>query len=512
MVVSPPDSIQAAINNATAGHTILVSPGTYYESLEVNKSITLIGKDMERTIIAGQNNRFIVNISADNVDIENFTITINSILNPSLNPSSGINIFGNKGIIVNHNIISKSRQGIALTLARNNTISDNMITANTLNGIAILSSSDNVVSDNIIINNTQNGISSQGSNTNAFSGNTISGNNGGFNMYFSSGNTFSGNTLDNALSGDVVSSSTDNLFYDNNFYDTVLVDSNLTNRWSSIIEGNYWSNYSGQDRGDGIGVENYNVSIGNVDYYPLMGAFSSYETTLAGTTHQISIISNSSISDFRLAVGTETGNKIIQFHATGAADTIGFSRIAIPKGLMSNSVFVLAGEKEIAPTWLAGQNGASDYLYFTYPQADQTILVISSKTLDLYNQLLSQYAALNATYYGLLSNYTSQADILSGYIAQLGILGNFIAQLQTNLSNMSSIYDTLLNNYVSLLGNYSQLQQIYSSLNYGQNVQNVRSIMYVFAAATAILILVTVYFSKRAFSRPPKATEEEDRF
>jgi parallel beta-helix repeat protein len=501
VTVNPSESIQAAINNATTtGSTILVRAGTYQESLVVNKSISLIGDGREQTIIDGQNNQFIINITADNVVIEGFTIR------SDLSPDSGISMFSSKGDAISHNTVENSQQGIVLQYSSNNVISNNIITANMQDGINVFTSNNNSFSGNLISGN-----------------NLIQSNNGGFSISISGGNIFSGNTVtDNYPSVDIIMFSNYNIFYDNNFNDTIQLDSySLSNTWYSAGEGNHWSDYTGHDRGDGIGKEAYNLTAGIRDPYPLMGEFSSFDATLALETYQVSLISNSTISDFGFEVGTETGNKIIHFNAAGSEDRVGFSRIAIPKGLMNNSVSVIVGGKEITPTLLNTQNTAFSYLYFTYPQNNQTILIISSKTMDLYNQLLDEFLTLNATYYGLLGNYTAQSDLLNSYTTQLGLLGNYTAQLQADLHSMNTTYNGLLSSYADMLGNYSQLQQSYSDLNasyqnhlsdYSQNLQNVRSLMYIFAAVSAILIVITVYFSKHAHSGPTEAPEERDRF
>ncbi|MEM3581076.1 MAG: hypothetical protein QXQ64_07425, partial [Candidatus Bathyarchaeia archaeon] len=55
--VGPSESyknIQEAINNASPGDIIHVSSGIYYENIVINKSVTLIGKDRENTIIDGR--------------------------------------------------------------------------------------------------------------------------------------------------------------------------------------------------------------------------------------------------------------------------------------------------------------------------------------------------------------------------------------------------------------------------------------------------------------------------
>jgi parallel beta-helix repeat protein len=515
--VNPSESIQAAINNATPESTIFVRAGTYQESLVINKSISLIGEDRDQTIVEGQNSQFIIYITADNVNIEGFTV------DSTLNPIYGISLSGSKGNVVSRNIVEHSQQGIVLTSSSNNTISANIVTANTQQGIVLTSSSNNAVSANIVTANTQGGIAVYASNHNLLSGNTISGNVGGLSMYLSGANVFSGNTLAGNDGGEVVSFCNLNIFYHNNFYDAVLLDSGFRNTWDYGGEGNYWSNYTGHDRGDGIGNETYDVAAGNItnnlaaanlDHHPLMGGFSSFDATLASETYQISIISNSTVSDLKFEVGTETGNRIVQFNVTGAGGTVGFSRLAIPTGLLNTSLIVLVGEKEIAPSWLNSENVGFNYLYFTYTHNNQTVLVISSKTMDLYDQLLDRFLALNATYYQLLSNYTTQLCLLNNNTEQLGLLSEYKAQLETDLSSLNSTFNDLLRSYTNLLGNYSQLQQSYSELNssYGQNQQNVRSLTYIFAAATAILIIFTVYLSKHASSGPTKPPEEKDRF
>jgi len=501
VTVSPPESIQAAINNATAGDTILVSAGLYNESLQINKTISLIGEDRDTTIINGINNQFIVSIMADNVTIQGFTIECTS----NLSPSNGIYMYLSKGGTISNDIVENPQQGITLASSNNNTISSNIIT-NTQQGIAFSNSLGNTVSDNVITANSQGGILLTASSHNSFSGNIISnnnGNDGGIYMYASGGNVFSGNTLANNAQGETITPYCyENIFYDNNFYEAFQVSSSSpSNIWDFGGEGNYWSNYTGHNRGDGIGIENYTVTPGNRDNHPLMGTFSSSTATFVGETYEISVISNSTVSGFEFEVGTETGNRIIMFNVAGVEGTFGFARIAIPTGLMNTSVTVLIGDKEIAPPWLISQNTAFRYLYFTYSHSNQTVLIISSRTLDLYTQLLSNFVELNATYYELLSNVTGELPLI------------------TNFYNLNSTYNALLNSYANLLGNYSQLQQSYQDLNASyqqhlsndnQNLQNVRSLMYIFAAGTAVLIVATVYFSKRMFSRPKEATEKRE--
>ena len=79
-VINVPDdypTIQAAVNAASPGDTILVYPGTYEESITINKQLTLQGVDRGTTIIKGTAHSRLVgllNILADGVAISGITI------------------------------------------------------------------------------------------------------------------------------------------------------------------------------------------------------------------------------------------------------------------------------------------------------------------------------------------------------------------------------------------------------------------------------------------------------
>ena len=47
IIVNPGGSIQAAVNGAASGDTILVNPGTYTEQVTINKNLTLMNFDAQ---------------------------------------------------------------------------------------------------------------------------------------------------------------------------------------------------------------------------------------------------------------------------------------------------------------------------------------------------------------------------------------------------------------------------------------------------------------------------------
>jgi len=466
-------TIQMAINNASLGDTIIVN-GTYHEDIVINKSLSLFGVDSYSAVIQGYQSKSVISITANNVHIKNLTLT-KGITGPD---DVGIRMVSSNNTVEN-NKIANINSGFFLYLSNNNRIIGNIVSnkLNDDNGISIYRSSNNIFSENAVLNNTI-GISiNQLSNNNVFSGNIVSNNIVGFSLQLSSNNVFSSNTLTNnspEISLDL--SSNNNVFYHNNLNGTVQVTSGVYNYWSAGNEGNYWHNYTGLDsNNDGIGDQPYIIDQNNQDSFPLMGKFSNYVAVLKGKTYDVTMISNSTISDFSFDIGEETGNKIVNFNVSNEGDTIGFCRIMIQTELMSYPYVVLVSGEETVPSLLSISNETVAFLYFTYADGSQTISVISSKTLHLYYGLLDRYSALQASF-----------------------------------SDLNVSYYQLLNNYSLLLYNYTQLQNQYSVLNmsyqehllgYSRNVENIQNLVYVFASTTAIFLMTTVYLSKRTKPR-----------
>ncbi|NIA11880.1 MAG: hypothetical protein GWP10_19680, partial [Nitrospiraceae bacterium] len=67
-------SIQATIDKAVPGDTICIPAGTYYENLDVDKPLTLIGENGKTTVINGNDGGEVIRVTADGCTISGFTI------------------------------------------------------------------------------------------------------------------------------------------------------------------------------------------------------------------------------------------------------------------------------------------------------------------------------------------------------------------------------------------------------------------------------------------------------
>ena len=150
-------TIQEAIDAASDGDTILVSPGIYKETLTIeDKTLTLKGEDKETTTIDGENENELPAIvaSGGNVSISGFTIK---------NGVNGIRIENIESSIIANNIISNNLNIGIHYLNSTGEILDNIISNNQpFNGARgqgiRLENSSFKINDNTIVENADMGI------------------------------------------------------------------------------------------------------------------------------------------------------------------------------------------------------------------------------------------------------------------------------------------------------------------------------------------------------------------
>jgi len=309
------NTIHEGIMDAREGDIIIVYEGIYHETVDVDKSVILKGIDYP--VIDACHNGDVLRITADNCKVSGFEL-INS---GDVWPNSGFSIYSNSNTIED-NIVFSNHCGISLWGSSNNILSENKVSNSGWEGIYLEHSSNNEITKNTIsnskargilicdtsinntisindISNNHRGISIKESLNNKIVGNSIHNNEDGIQISRSRDNTLSENdvranhdqgisliesvdnkiikniVLDNYGTGISICESSNTLVYYNNLVDNKDngVDDTNSNFWDNGDEGNYWSDYRGNDMdGDEIGDTPYSIpGIGKAtDNYPLM--------------------------------------------------------------------------------------------------------------------------------------------------------------------------------------------------------------------------------------------------
>ena len=123
------------------------------------------------------------------------------------------------------------------------------------------------------IRNGSGGVLLEYSNNSVITGNIIVNTMDGLSLLFSHNNTIISNTIKDNEMGLFLGYSNSNIVYYNNFINNTeqAVTMDSQNTWDNSVEGNYWSDYQGEDlNDDGIGDTPYVIDKDDQDNYPLM--------------------------------------------------------------------------------------------------------------------------------------------------------------------------------------------------------------------------------------------------
>jgi len=336
--------IQEAINNASEGDTIFVSSGTYHEHVVVNKTVNLVGEDVETTVICGNGTQVVMKIVNPNVNITSFTIR---------NGAEGVYLLDSADscVVINSKMMNNSVGVFVKT--DNNVFTGNIIVNNNGAGIKIYAScSCSPVRRNIVRNN-----------------------------------ILLGNSLGAELTNSVESQVYHNNFI-NNTHQTVC---NSDNIWDNDYPsgGNYWSDYNGTDiyngpyqavaGGDGIGDTPYTVSASIADNFPLMAPISKFEAyTENDASYSVDIVSNSTVSAFSF---NPNEGAFLGFNVIGDDGTTSFCRVTIPKELLwvENDWTVMVGDEQVG--YMLASDEANNYLYFMYHHSIRVVKIIGTHVI-----------------------------------------------------------------------------------------------------------------------------------
>jgi parallel beta-helix repeat protein len=387
-IVVPDDypTIQSAVDAASRGDTVYVRAGTYYENVQVNKTMSLVGENPQDTVVDGGDVQDVISVLADHVNITGLAVCDDQ---PALKggwdyadislSGTSCNIFGN--------VLTDSLAGVDFSAsANNNRITENEISNNDwgiytgtydfVNSGEVIANSD-VMRNNITDNSC--GISLRG-NCDRVSGNNIANNEQGILLDYSANNIITGNdiTANNEFGIGLFFSSNNEIYHNNieNPYQVLSWES--TNIWDSGYPsgGNYWSNYAGTDLyngpnqnvtgSDGISDTPYVIDANNVDNYPLMGSFSRHYSNVTQTS--VSCISNSTVSAFQL------GLTMISFDISGEPDTTGFCTVTVPHSTLPPPYTIEIDGNSLSYSTIY-EDATRSVLYFTYEDSTHEVTV-----------------------------------------------------------------------------------------------------------------------------------------
>ena len=361
IIVTEEDNLQEIINNAQQGDIIYLKKGNYTQyRIMVNKSLTIVGEDPEKTIISGNNQEdatVILDVLADDVIIKNLTFT---------GAASGVPPGGGRALIladvknvtIQDCIIYACPYGIEISNSSNNNIMRNNITQTSYAISFVEGSQSNIVAYNNIYNNSI-GISFAGSN-------------------------------------DI-----NNKIYNNNFIDNI---NNIGGLWGNnswyfdyTVGGNYWSDYNGADvfsgvyqnetGSDGIGDEPYQYQGQDLDKYPYMRKIHCFEALKTDNFGYFVIVSTNStqISNFTF----KAEQKSISF--TVSQSSPAYCRIIIPNKLLhaETNEWIITADSEKVNDYTAISNQEFTALFFTYPPETNQITIKGTTAIPELTPILT---------------------------------------------------------------------------------------------------------------------------
>lgn len=212
-------NIQAAVDAAIPGDTIIVASGEYSENLVVTKPVIIKSKNGHDTstvkALLPSAPVFKV-INTDTVVISGFTAAGSA--------NSGIYLYRAGKCEISNNKTVRNGSGIVLSLSDNNHLINNEIASNEKFGIYLESSGANTIDKNTVSLNNDKGIFFNLSDNNTLSENVVSSNYwDGITLWSSNYNTLDGNKVLRNMYGITISNSSGNILINNSVWRDIYV-------------------------------------------------------------------------------------------------------------------------------------------------------------------------------------------------------------------------------------------------------------------------------------------------
>jgi parallel beta-helix repeat protein len=275
--------IQWAVDNASAGDTVIVRDGTYPENVNVNvDNLTIQSENgSDSTIVLAENpSEHVFNVTADYVNISGFT-AIGATGNPF---RAGIDLFYANRCNISNNYCSNNKVGVGLEFSSSINLINNIANSNRNHGILITRSANNTLIDNIANSNGECGIylwedsSHERTNNNTLVNNTAHSNGDyGIHLY---------NSLNNTLIDNNATNNHDGIFIHVSNNNTLITNIASSNNWDGIILNTAQNN----SLSDNSALNNYRVGI-NLRHYSSTNKVNN--NILSGNTDGIRVVSSS---------------------------------------------------------------------------------------------------------------------------------------------------------------------------------------------------------------------------
>lgn len=244
-------SIQAAIEAASNGDTVLVHPGKYSENIDVDKELTIIAESEnpdDTTVQAADLNDHVFHVTANNVTISGFNVIGAANTTESGTEASGIYIDGVsefvltndsrvQNCIIKNNKLSNNNFGLFLMASNNNKLENNSASGNHFPIMLVFTNSSKL--NNNVISDSEVGILMFEGNDNLIANNNVSSSGAGIGTnYYCNNNTFINNMVSNNENGIALIYSGNNTLVNNtansNKNDGIYLDSSHSN----MLRGN----------------------------------------------------------------------------------------------------------------------------------------------------------------------------------------------------------------------------------------------------------------------------------